>query len=310
MMDDQHIKHPSYCRHCSYQPSPMNMPSMLLHDSMPIVPPISSNSWNPWYMPYMNMPSMPFMSLMPNMLHDSMNTMRQSMLHQKSNVMEIFPGAKENVGNMSKTSQCNANICENYSKRSGLARNVFNKSHKLQEQSPQRRKSVPSEHDLLPDFYEHSHGTEDLCDFHNTLQKASVSEGLSLDVMSKSTDEGYASYQKTSKDFQRHSSSNEKSISKFENYTKSPPMRRKSLPTPHEIVSEQENMISKMTFCPVHVIQSVPAFQKYEHQFQGDTYKKHNNTLNGLNEMLYGLDTSDDDSFVSSLEGNWFIYPL
>ena len=306
-MAKQHVKTPLHCGHCSYQHGGMNMASML--PNMPMMQPMASGPWSLWHMPGMNMPSMPFMSPMPNMLHDSMDLMRQNMnlFQQKASMMGMFPTRKENVDN--ELSQSATNVSEHRRpKRSVSVKNGFNKRHNLQEEYKQRRKSLPLEHDLVPDFHNDPEG---YCDFQGAQQRTSEPETLSAaDVMSKSADEGYASYQKTYKDSQRDSVSNAKSISKLENYTKSPPMRRKSLPTSSEIVSEHENMFSSEVFAhPIHTNHSVPAFQTQKHQYRENVYKGRVNKSNDLDESLYSIDTSDDDDdiFDSSLEGKLFI---
>ena len=261
-------------------------------------------------MPGMNMPSMPFMSPMPNMLHDSMDLMRQNMdlFQQKASMMGMFPTGKEDMD--SELSQSDANVSvEHRTKRNAASvKNGFNKSHSLQEEYKLRRKSLPSEHDLVPDFYDDSEGYSD---FQQGTQPHRTSES-ETDVLSKTADEGYASYQKTYKDSQRDSVSSGKNInSKLENYTKSPPMRRKSLPsTPSEIVSEHENMFSSEVFAhPIHTNHSVPAFQTQKHQYRENVYKARVDKSNDLDESLYSIDSSDDDDniFDSSLEGKLFV---
>ena len=311
-MDKQHVKTPLHCGHCPYRPGGMNMASML--PNMPMMQPMASAPWSLWHMPGMNMPSMPFMSPMPNMLHDSMDLMRQNMnlFQQKASMMGMFPTTKEDMDN--ELSQSDANISDHRPKRNKSVKNGFNKSHDLQEEYKLRRKSLPSEHDLVPDFHNDSEGYSDFQG--KTKQRTSESETLSAaDLMAKSADEGYASYQKTYKDSQRDSSvSSRKSISKLENYTKSPPMRRKSLPTPSEIVSEHENMFSSEVFAhPIHTNHSVPAFQTQRHQYWENVYKERVDKSNDLDESLYSIDSSDDDEddiFDSSLEGKLFCCKL
>ena len=303
-MENQSLRHPSHCGHCSYLPGNMN-----LLPNMPMMPSMAANAWGPWHMPYMNVPSMPFMSPVPNMLPDPMDMMRQNMnmFQQKASMIGMFHTPQENLDNIDKSTKQDS---RKYSKRSGPVKNGFHKSHQLQDEYKQRRKSLPSEHDLIPDFYDHSQSAENFSDFNRTKQKAFESESLSTNILSKSTDEGYASYQKTYKGSQREPASSEKRISKLENYTKSPPMRRKSLPTtPNEIDNEHGNIFSSEVFIhPIHANHSVPAFQTYRHQYQENAYKKRVNKSNDLDESLYSIDTSDDDdTFDSSLEGKLFV---
>ena len=136
-MDKQHVKTPLHCGHCSYQPGGMNMASML--PNMPMMQPMASAPWSLWHMPGMNMPSMPFMSPMPNMLHDSMDLMRQNMnlFQQKASMMGMFPTTKEDMDN--ELSQSDANVSERRPKRNKSVKNGFNKSHDLQEEYKLRR---------------------------------------------------------------------------------------------------------------------------------------------------------------------------
>ena len=306
-MDNQPIRYPSHCGHCSYLPGNMNM---LPH--MPMMPSMASNPWSPWHVPYMNMPSMPFMSPVPNILHDPMDLMRQNMnvFQQKTNLMGMFPNSQDNLNNTDKSSQRDAKSFRNHPKRSGLVKNGYSKSHHLQEEYKQRRKSLPSEHDMVPDFDDHSKSAENFSELQSTKQKAFESDTLSADIMSKSADEGYASYQKTYKDPERDSVSSGNGITKLENYTKSPPMRRKSLPTASEIDNEPGNLFSSEVFIhPIHANHSVPAFQTHKHQYQENAYKERVNKSNDLAESLYSIDMSDDDDdiFDSSLEGKLFV---
>ncbi len=291
---------------------PPNMAAIAPHASMPqmpfLAPMVSGAPWgSPWQhqMPYM-LPSLPLMSpLMPDVvLHDSMEFMKHNinMFHRKASMLGMLPlPSEDSLLDEERPPH----------RRSAPVRNGLKK---------ERRKSLPSEHELHPGF-------------HTEAYFGAPGDLTWIDFTSKSAaDEGYASYQKTNKDsssLRAKTAVATGSPNKLENYTASPPMRRKSLPDPRDIVSVASGSgVASGTAASRYesVNRSVPAIQTDGGGEYGDArtaggrgraslMMRHR--FSELDASLYSIDASseedgegreeeeDNASFVSSLEGKY-----
>ncbi len=264
---------------------------------MPMLP----DPWHPWQMPYMSsmqhMPQMGnFFPPMGFMGHPQGMCSHQFGMGHPGKVQSMQGDVNDSLSEMKSIEfpQINSGL-----KRSASCRNSYPSGNEFREHIQDMKKSP-----LLrkyPQLEEFACNSDD--DISNDVN----------DATSKAADEGYSSYQKRDRE---PVPLRKPSHSAFRNY-RSPPMRRKSLPTAQELIKEQEQLFAALNLPSTTGNDSSGQSLKERHVEQSKSWIEYSDLSwlddigNSQSEPLQSQDTSSEsESYVSSLAGNSMIHLL
>ncbi len=266
---------------------------------MPMLP----DPWHPWRMPYMSsmqhMPQMGnFFPPMGFMGHPQGMCTHQFGMGHPGKVQSMQSDVNDSVNEMKTLEfpQMNSGL-----KRSASCRNSYSTGNEFREHVKDIQKSPLLKR--YPQLEEFACNSDD-DDLINDMN----------DATSKAADEGYSSYQKRDREPVPLRKSSQ---SAFSNY-RSPPMRRKSLPTAQELIKEQEQLFAALNLPSTRRNDSSGQSLKERHVEQSKSWMEYSDLSwledvgTSQSEALQSQDTpsESESSNVSSLAGNSMIHLL